>query len=158
MTTNEDQLPERLERRCCRLRRELRRFTGLYADAVLDLLGVGDGHRAARRRRRHRSDLAAGRGTGRRGGAVDRLRSRHGRARGATPARTGGHDRCSARVMDGQALDLPDDAVDAGVSMFGLMFFPDAGAGRRLSWRGVVRPAAGSASPPGTWRGSRCTD
>ena len=39
----------------------------------------------------------------------------------------------SARVeeMDGQALDLPDAYFDAAASMFGLIFFPDLGAGLR---------------------------
>ena len=41
--------------------------------------------------------------------------------------------------MDGQALDLADDAFDAGVSMFGLMFFPDPVAGIGELAR-VVRP------------------
>lgn len=45
----------------------------------------------------------------------------------------------SARQMDGQALDLADDSYDAGVSMFGLMFFPDPGAGVAELAR-LVRP------------------
>ncbi len=47
----------------------------------------------------------------------------------------------SARVeeMDGQALDLPDAYFDAAASMFGLIFFPDLGAGIRELTR-VTRP------------------
>jgi SAM-dependent methyltransferase len=47
----------------------------------------------------------------------------------------------SARVeeMDGQALDLPDAYFDAAASMFGLIFFPDLGAGMRELVR-VTRP------------------
>jgi SAM-dependent methyltransferase len=47
----------------------------------------------------------------------------------------------SARVeeMDGQALDLPDAYFDAAASMFGLIFFPDLGAGMRELTR-VTRP------------------
>jgi SAM-dependent methyltransferase len=41
--------------------------------------------------------------------------------------------------MDGQALDLPDAYFDAAASMFGLIFFPDLGAGLRELAR-VVRP------------------
>ena len=53
--------------------------------------------------------------------------------------REGGHASAVARVMDGQALDLADDAFDAAVSMFGLMFFPDAASGVAEARR-VVRP------------------
>jgi len=47
----------------------------------------------------------------------------------------------TARVeeMDGQALDLPDAYFDAAASMFGLIFFPDLGAGMRELAR-VTRP------------------
>lgn len=41
---------------------------------------------------------------------------------------------------DGQALPWEDASVDAGFSMFGLIFFPDRGAGLR-ELRRVVRPA-----------------
>jgi len=47
----------------------------------------------------------------------------------------------NARVeeMDGQALDLPDSYFDAVASMFGLIFFPDLGAGMRELAR-VTKP------------------
>lgn len=44
-----------------------------------------------------------------------------------------------ARVMDGQALDLPDAGFDAAFSIFGVMLFPDYAAGLREMHR-VVRP------------------
>lgn len=53
-----------------------------------------------------------------------------------------------AEQADGQALGFGDDSFDAGCSMFGLMFFPDAGAGLR-ELRRVVRP--GGRVGIGTW-------
>lgn len=44
-----------------------------------------------------------------------------------------------ARVMDGQALDLPDEGFDAAFSIFGVMLFPDWERGLRELHR-VVRP------------------
>jgi SAM-dependent methyltransferase len=35
------------------------------------------------------------------------------------------HADCEARVMDGQALELPDGSFDAAFSIFGVMLFPD---------------------------------
>lgn len=74
-----------------------------------------------------------------------------------------------ARVMDGQALDLPEGAFDAGYSMFGLMVFPSRAAGfselhrvlkgggralvacwdrpPRNAWLAVFRQALGRALP-----------
>jgi len=46
---------------------------------------------------------------------------------------------CRARVMDGQALDLPDGDFDAAFSIFGVMLFPDWERGLRELHR-VVRP------------------
>jgi ubiquinone/menaquinone biosynthesis C-methylase UbiE len=43
------------------------------------------------------------------------------------------------RVGDGQALPLEDDSYDGVFSLFGLMFFPDRGAGFR-EFRRVLRP------------------
>jgi SAM-dependent methyltransferase len=56
----------------------------------------------------------------------------------------------SSRVeeMDGQALDLPDAYFDAAASMFGLIFFPDLGAGLR-ELRRVTRP--GGSVLVGAW-------
>lgn len=45
----------------------------------------------------------------------------------------------SARVMDAQALDFPDESFDVVLCAFGVMFFPDRG--RALAeWRRVLRP------------------
>lgn len=44
-----------------------------------------------------------------------------------------------ARVMDGQALDLPDGAFDVAASQFGVMLFPDLPAGL-AEMRRVTRP------------------
>lgn len=46
---------------------------------------------------------------------------------------------CEARVMDGQALDLPNGSFDAAFSIFGVMLFPDWETGLRELHR-VVRP------------------
>ena len=53
-----------------------------------------------------------------------------------------------SRVMDGQALDLPDGSFDAAFSMFGITLFPDWQAGLRELAR-VVRP--GGIGCLGTW-------
>lgn len=52
------------------------------------------------------------------------------------------------RVMDGQALDLPDAGFDAAFSMFGVAMFPDWRAGIAEMAR-VVRP--GGSVSVGTW-------
>lgn len=52
--------------------------------------------------------------------------------------------RLVVRVMDGQALDLPDDAFDAAVSAFGVVLFPDFAAGVRELAR-VTRPGGRAA-------------
>lgn len=44
-----------------------------------------------------------------------------------------------AEIMDGQALAVPDARFDAGVSILGLIFFPDIGRGL-AELRRVVRP------------------
>ncbi|MEM1044648.1 MAG: class I SAM-dependent methyltransferase [Pseudomonadota bacterium] len=54
-----------------------------------------------------------------------------------------------ARVMDGQALDLPDASFDAAFSMFGIMLFADWRKGLAEMAR-VVRP--GGKATLGTWR------
>lgn len=137
MSTNEDQLPGGWSDGAAGYDENFARFTGLYADEVLDLLAVGAGTELL--------DVAAGTGAtslraAARGAAVLSTDFAPGMVEvAARRLREGGHERCSARVMDGQALDLPDDAVDAGVSMFGLMFFPDAGTGIAELVR-VVRP------------------
>ncbi|WP_243323518.1 methyltransferase domain-containing protein [Geothrix sp. SG200] len=68
-------------------------------------------------------------------GMVDRLRERI-----AEEQLSG----ISAEVMDGQALDVPDGAFDAGASVLGLIFFPDIDRGLaelRRALRGGGRAA-----------------
>lgn len=56
-----------------------------------------------------------------------------------------------ARVMDGQALDLPDASVDASFSIFGVIMFPDWRKGLSEMAR-VTRP--GGYGVVATWRDS----
>jgi ubiquinone/menaquinone biosynthesis C-methylase UbiE len=49
------------------------------------------------------------------------------------------HVGIDARVMDGQALEYPDGAFDAALSVFGVILFPDAAKGL-AEMRRVVRP------------------
>lgn len=106
------------------------------ADQALDRAGVGAGMRFL--------DVACGSGAlsipaARRGARVvavdqspvmiERLGER---------ARAEGFE-LDARVMDGHALDLADDAVDASGSQFGVMLFPDLPRGLRELVR-VTRP------------------
>lgn len=112
-------------------------YTGRYSDDMVELVGIDADDQVL--------DVAAGSGAftlraARLGacvtatdfapGMVELLRSRLGAA---------GHDRCDARVMDGQALEYPDGTFDHVVSMFGVIFFPDIDAGLRGMAR-VTRP------------------
>lgn len=54
-------------------------------------------------------------------------------------ARAAGLANVEGRVMDGHALDLPDDAFDIAGSQFGVMLFPDLPRGVREMTR-VTRP------------------
>jgi SAM-dependent methyltransferase len=106
---------------------EFARFTGGYSDDLLDLVGLELGE--------HVLDVAAGTG------AFTIRAARLGAAVTATDfapgmvgylqqkVETEGLDRVSTAVMDGQALDLPDDSFDLTVSMFGVIFFPDIDRG-----------------------------
>lgn len=137
MSPSEDQLPQGWSDGATGYEENFAGFTGLYADTVLDLLEVGAGTGLL--------DVAAGTGAtsmraAARGATVLATDFAPGMVRVAEQRlRDGGFAGSSARQMDGQALDLADDSYDAGVSMFGLMFFPDPGAGVAELAR-VVRP------------------
>ena len=53
---------------------------------------------------------------------------------------------------DGQALPFPDDSFDVGVSMFGLMFFPDRGKGFAELFRVLAPGGAGTGVELGAGR------
>jgi SAM-dependent methyltransferase len=136
-STSADQLPEGWSDGAPGYERNFAGFTAMYADEMLDALDVGDSTRLL--------DVAAGTGAtslraAARGARVVAIDFAPGMVQLAAAAlRAGGFDSSRAAVMDGQALDLPDDHVDAAVSMFGLMFFPDPDAGIR-ELRRVVCP------------------
>ena len=126
-------------------------FTRQYAEQALALAGgVAPGERVL--------DVAAGTG------ALALLAARAGaRVLGTDfspgmAARLGqrfaaeGLDRpgCEARVMDGQALALPDAAFDSAFSIFGVMLFPDHRRGMAEMAR-VLRP--GGRAVVATWAG-----
>lgn len=104
-------------------------YTGAYADALLDIVGIDANEQVL--------DVAAG------SGAFSLRAARLGAEVTATDFAPGmvellrerfaahGFRHCEAEVMDGQALDLPDDTFDLSVSMFGVIFFPDIDAGLR---------------------------
>lgn len=146
MSPNEDQLPGGWSDGASGYEDHFAGFTERYADEVLDLLGVRPGTELL--------DVAAGTGAtsvraAQRGAVVLSTDFAAGMVDiAARRLRDGGHLDCAARQMDGQSLDLPDDSFDAGVSMFGLMFFPDTAAGVRELAR-VVRP--GGRLAVGTW-------
>lgn len=132
-----DQLPEGWSDGAHGYDRNFAGYTALYADEMLDLLAVGDSSTLL--------DVAAGTGAtslraAARGARVIATDFAPGMVEVAAAALdAGGFEGCTAALMDGQALDLPDDHVDAAVSMFGLMFFPDPAVGMR-ELRRVVRP------------------
>ena len=121
-------------------------FTGSYADDALDLLDVRAGV--------HLLDVAAG------SGEVTLRAARLGATVLCTDFAPGMVDLVQRRVdeagisgvetavMDGQALDLPDDSVGSAISMFGVIFYPDLDAGL-AELRRVVRP--GGAVGVGVW-------
>ena len=124
---NEDQLPDGWSDGAGGYDEWFAGFTGLYADAVLDRLGVGAGTTVV--------DVAAGTGAtslraAQRGAAVTAVDFAAGMVDTVSLGfARGGHTSCVARQMDGQSLDLPDGGFDVGLSMFGLMFFPDPSLG-----------------------------
>ena len=128
-------------------------YTRLYVDDALGLLGVIDGSRLL--------DVAAGTGVVAlravelgavvtaidfAEGMVRRLEERF-RTSKALPMNNQ-HQVAQAMVMDGQKLTFSDGTFDHAISMFGLMFFPDADAGIAEMAR-VVRP--GGRIAIGSW-------
>lgn len=134
---NADQLPEGWSLGADGYHDNFAGFTGAYADEMLDLLEVGVGTSLL--------DVAAGTGAtslraATRGAIVTTTDFAEGMVEVARRRlHDAGHHDARVHCMDGQRLDLPDDAFDAGVSMFGLMFFPDTAAGV-AELRRVVRP------------------
>jgi SAM-dependent methyltransferase len=63
---------------------------------------------------------------------VERIRTR-------SAARADVGPRIAAQIMDGAALDIADAAMDAALSVFGVVLFPDAVAGVRAMTR-VLKP------------------
>ncbi|MGY4474565.1 class I SAM-dependent methyltransferase [Bradyrhizobium sp. USDA 3364] len=108
-------------------------FTTLFADAAVATLPIGPSSKVL--------DVATGTGAAalaaaHTGAAVTAIDFSAGMV-----ARVCAHGlpNIEARQMDGQALDLPDAAFDAAVSVFGVMLFPDWRAGLREMAR-VTRP------------------
>ncbi|TWB96244.1 methyltransferase family protein [Bradyrhizobium macuxiense] len=113
-------------------------FTTLFADAAVATLPIGPSSKVL--------DVATGTGAAalaaaRTGAAVTAIDFSSGMV-----ARVRAHrlPNIEARQMDGQALDLPDAAFDASVSVFGVMLFPNWRAGLREMAR--VTRSGGSAS------------
>ncbi|MGF1512033.1 MAG: class I SAM-dependent methyltransferase [Myxococcota bacterium] len=114
-----------------------RGFTAKYARDALDLASIASGMEVL--------DVAAGTGAlsleaARQGAEVLATDFSIGMLRVlGSRARAEGLSNLRIAVMDGQALDLEDEAFDRAFSMFGLMLFPDLAAGFRELHR-VVRP------------------
>jgi ubiquinone/menaquinone biosynthesis C-methylase UbiE len=118
-------------------------FTLLYAKAMLGRLEVGPGVRYL--------DVATGTGAAALpaadlGAEVVAIDFSEGMVRRLKARGVRGID---ARVMDGQALDLPDASFDVTVSVFGVMLFPDWNKGLREMAR-VTKP--GGTAAVVTWR------
>lgn len=126
-------------------------FTRQYARAAWDMAGaragIGPGARVL--------DVAAGTG------ALSLIAAEAGAEVMATDispgmaARLGqrlkAYPGCAARVMDGQALDVPDGGFDAAFSVFGVMLFPDWRRGLRELGRAV---RAGGQGCVAVWQGA----
>jgi len=118
-------------------------FTARYAEAALARVTLGPGSDVL--------DVAAGTGalalaaalTGARVLATDFSPGMVARLAGSAPPNV------EARVMDGQALSLPDAAFDAVFSIFGVMMFPDWRKGLAEIAR-VTRP--GGCGVVATWQ------
>ncbi|MHC6153342.1 class I SAM-dependent methyltransferase [Bradyrhizobium elkanii] len=113
-------------------------FTTLFADAAVATLPIGPASKVL--------DVATGTGAAalaaaRTGAEVTAIDFSAGMV---ARVRAHGAANIEARQMDGQALDLPDAAFDAAVSVFGVMLFPDWRAGLCEMAR-VTRPGGSAA-------------
>ncbi len=113
-------------------------FTTHFAEAAVALLPIGPSSKVL--------DVATGTGAAalaaaRTGAAITAIDFSAGMV---ARVRAHGLPNIQARQMDGQALDLPDGAFDAVVSVFGVMLFPDWRAGLREMAR--VTRSGGSAA------------
>ncbi len=104
----------------------LRAWLGPATEVMLDMANVGPGHRVL--------DVAAGAGdqtlqaadrVGPTGHVLATDISANILAFAAANARRAGHDNVETRVMDGEALDVPEGSFDAVISRVGLIYFPD---------------------------------
>jgi SAM-dependent methyltransferase len=125
-----DQQPARWDDHVAVYEQVFEPLSSAFASRALDRLGLRPGERLI--------DVGAGAGAAAlmaaaRGAdvvAIDASPAMAARiAMRATDAAVG--DRVHACVMDGMALDLPDASFDAAISLFGVILFPDAGAGMR---------------------------
>jgi ubiquinone/menaquinone biosynthesis C-methylase UbiE len=137
-----DQVPEEWSAIASAYEAVFEGLTAQYATHAIDLLGLKAGE--------HVLDVAAGTGTfglqaARAGavvlatdfapGMVTRLQERIAAARLSN---------IEARVMDGQALEVPDASFDVSASILGLIFFPDIPKGV-AELRRVLRPGGRAA-------------
>ncbi len=145
MTINADQLPEGWSEGAEGYQDNFAGFTGLYADPVLDLLGVSRGTELPRRRSRDRSDVVACR---RRGAVVTAVDFAPAWSASRHSGGEAGHGDAAVREMDGQALDL----ADASFERRGVDVRSDVLPGCRRRCRGASRVVrAGGRLAIGTW-------
>ena len=123
-------------------------FTSRFGSALAERLAIAGGERVI--------DVAAGSGAlalelARSGAQVTAVDHSPGMTRRVAEraAEAGLGQRMAAESMDGQALSFPDGSFDVGLSVFGIMLFPDHEQGLRELVR-VVRP--GGRVGLGAWR------
>ncbi len=143
-----DQTPEGWDAVVADFERTGERLTSQFVEQALRMAGVGPGQRVL--------DVAAGTGAAALAAAhlgaevlatdfapkmVERLGQR---------ASELGLTRVSTRVMDGQALDLPDGSFDSVCSNFGVIFFPDPDLGFQEMHR-VLKPGGQAVVTAWSW-------
>lgn len=138
--------PKTWDRMIANYEEEAHPFTAWFAQNALDGMAFGSGT--------HVLDIATGIGAAALAAAA---RGAHVLAVDFSPGMIGrvaamNIPNVEARVMDGQALDLPDGHFDLSISMFGIMLFPDWRRGLREMAR-VTR--AGGTAVLGTWKHPR---